>query len=91
MMAPRTHNLDDLLMLLVHNDPTLKGLRRILVSLSRFAVVFRDPGANATKRQAQTCFDMLKESDRKYVGVWDWDPDLGQSPKKICPLRGNAL
>src|SRR5689334_22805181 len=51
--VPRTHNLDDLLQLLLPHDATLRPLRRALVSLGRFAVDYRYPGANATKRQAQ--------------------------------------
>jgi hypothetical protein len=54
MVAPRTHNLEDLLVFLIPQDPGLKALRRQLVSLSRFAVVFRYPGADAMKRQAQS-------------------------------------
>lgn len=49
---PRTHHLDDLLNLLVPNHPPLRRFRRGLIFLSDFAVVYRYPGENATKRQA---------------------------------------
>jgi HEPN domain-containing protein len=61
LVAPRTHNLEDLLNPLLTHNPRLKTLRRILDSLSRFAVVFRYPGANASKRQAQTA---LRQAER---------------------------
>jgi HEPN domain-containing protein len=52
IVPPRTHHLEDLLHLLLPSDPKLRILRRQLVSLSRFAVDFRYPGFNATKRHA---------------------------------------
>src|SRR6266700_3502406 len=39
--SPRTHNLVDLLDLLVPTDPTLQPLRRSLRSLRRYAVDYR--------------------------------------------------
>jgi HEPN domain-containing protein len=54
LQVPRTHNLDDLLTLLLPHDSSLKKLARGLVSLSRFAVDFRYPGKRATKREMQS-------------------------------------
>jgi hypothetical protein len=42
--VPRTHDLEDLLDLLLPHDPTLKPLRRGLGSLTRYAVEYRYPG-----------------------------------------------
>jgi HEPN domain-containing protein len=52
--VPRTHDLADLLDLLLPHDPTLRPLRRGLLFLTQFAVDYRYPGENATKRQADT-------------------------------------
>jgi HEPN domain-containing protein len=50
---PRTHNLLSLLALLPPGDLVqLRGLRRGLMSLERYAVDVRYPGVRATKRQA---------------------------------------
>jgi HEPN domain-containing protein len=38
LAVPRTHNLDDLLNLLLPHEATLRGMRRGLVALSRYAV-----------------------------------------------------
>src|SRR5207248_9549841 len=46
---PRVHDLEPLLDLLVAAVPTLGTLRRILISLSQYAVEVRYPGMNATK------------------------------------------
>ncbi len=53
VVPPRTHNLTDLLTLLLVNDPSLIVLRRVLNSLSRYAVEFRYPGKRSTRRKAQ--------------------------------------
>ena len=49
---PRTHRLEDLLLLLARSDPSLQQLRRSLVILTRYAVEYRYPDENATKREA---------------------------------------
>ena len=48
----KTHRLEELLLLLVPHDASLKKLRRALVTLSRYAVDYRYPDENATKREA---------------------------------------
>src|SRR5438034_1160307 len=46
--VPKTHNLKELLELLLPHDPTLAPLRRGLASLGRYAVAYRYPGQRAT-------------------------------------------
>ena len=50
--VPRTHNLEDLLVLLLPDYPHLSTLRRGLKFLIQFAVEARYPGFRATKPQA---------------------------------------
>jgi HEPN domain-containing protein len=52
--VPRTHRLNDLLVMLRSHHPTLISLGRVLNSLSRYAVDFRYPGWNAKRRQVRT-------------------------------------
>jgi HEPN domain-containing protein len=49
---PKTHRLEDLLLLLLPHDAALKKLRRTLVTLTRYAVDYRYPDENATKRES---------------------------------------
>src|SRR5437016_3624068 len=49
--VPKTHDLDDLLDLLVPHDPSLEKLRRHATSLSRYAVDYRYPGKCSTTRE----------------------------------------
>jgi HEPN domain-containing protein len=51
--VPWTHELTDLLNLLLPHNPTLRSLRRGLDFLTRFAVNPRYPGFRASKNQAQ--------------------------------------
>jgi len=53
LAVPRIHDLDDLLDLLLPHDVTLRRLRRGILFLTQFAVVYRYPGKSASKRQAQ--------------------------------------
>jgi HEPN domain-containing protein len=52
LAVPRTHILEELLVLLRPHDSSIGRLRPSAVSLSRYAVQFRYPGKNASKRQA---------------------------------------
>jgi HEPN domain-containing protein len=54
IIFPKSHDLLHLLGLLLPGDATLKTLWRGLRTLNRYAVDFRYPGVNATKRQART-------------------------------------
>ena len=58
---PRTHRLDDLLLLLLPHDASLGKLRRALVTLARFAVDYRYPDENATKREAVAALRQAKK------------------------------
>src|SRR5437773_871975 len=49
---PRTHNLDDLVALLVPHHAVLRSLRRGMIFLTDFAVDVRYPPVRAAKRQA---------------------------------------
>lgn len=53
LTIPRTHNLEDLLSLLLPDHPSLRSLRRGLIFLTDFAVETRYPGETANKRQAE--------------------------------------
>jgi HEPN domain-containing protein len=59
--VPRTHDLEDLLELLLPHDHTLEALRRLLVALTPFAVDYRYPGESATRREARTA---LRSAER---------------------------
>jgi hypothetical protein len=48
--VPKTHNLKELLNLLLPHDATLAPLRRGLISLTQYAVEYRYPGRRATRR-----------------------------------------
>ncbi len=50
-LIPKTHNLSDLLVLLLNNHSHLKRLNRGMTFLSRFAVTFRYPGESTSQRQ----------------------------------------
>jgi HEPN domain-containing protein len=50
-VVPKTHDLEDLLDLLLPHEATLAPLRRILQSLSHYAVEYRYPGPRATTRR----------------------------------------
>jgi len=59
--VPRTHNLKDLVNLLLPHDGTLRPLRRGLKSLTRFGVEYRYPGERATTRQMQSALRKAKQ------------------------------
>jgi hypothetical protein len=51
LFAPRTHQLEDLVDLLLPHDASLAPLRRCLRSLTPYAVNYRYPGVRATTRR----------------------------------------
>jgi HEPN domain-containing protein len=57
---PKTHDLEDLLDLLLPHDSTLGTLRRCLRSLTRYAVEYRYPGIRATLRRMQAALQHAK-------------------------------
>jgi HEPN domain-containing protein len=52
--VPRTHDLGELLLLLIPHEPAMRPLRRGVKGLTRYAVEYRYPGFRATARQAQS-------------------------------------
>ena len=61
LAVPRTHELEDLLDVLLPHDATLAPLRRSLRSLTPYAVNFRYPGVRATTRRMRTA---LRQAER---------------------------
>ena len=61
--VPRTHDLEDLLALILPHDATLKSIRRGLKFLSAFAVDYRYPGQTATGRQAKAALRWAQRLD----------------------------
>jgi HEPN domain-containing protein len=59
--VPRTHELEDLLDLLLPYHTTLASLRATLRSLTPYAVNFRYPGVRATTRRMRTA---LRQAER---------------------------
>ena len=53
LVVPRIHHLEKLLALVSTHDASLAKLRRTVAALNRYAVDFRYPGEDATKRQAK--------------------------------------
>lgn len=63
--VPRTHDLDNLLDLLLAHDATLKKLRRGLKGLTLYAVEFRYPGFHANARQVQSALRRAERARRE--------------------------
>lgn len=61
LAVPRTHELEDLLDLLLPHDATLAPLRRSLRFLTPYAVNIRYPGVRATTRRMRTT---LRQAER---------------------------
>ena len=51
--TPKTHNLEELLKLLLPVEPKWTGMKPKLIYLGNFAVAFRYPGLSASKADAQ--------------------------------------
>jgi hypothetical protein len=64
--------LDQLLVLLMAQDPALRSLRRGLKNLTRFTVEYRYPGLNATKRHVQSSLrhaQRVRQAIRQRLGL----------------------
>ena len=61
LYIPRIHELDALLVMLLPHHSTLARLKRMLVSLSNYAVYYRYPGRSATTRQMRAA---LRHAER---------------------------
>jgi len=71
---PRTHDLDDLLDLVLAAEPQWVGLRPAVAQLTNYAVVFRYPGPSAGKadaRQALVRCRLVRKSVRLSFGLKD--------------------
>jgi HEPN domain-containing protein len=72
LRVPRTHNLDDVLNLLLPHHPGLRSLRRGLIFLTYFAVETRYPGESASKRQAAAALrweERVRTEVRALLGI----------------------
>lgn len=72
LTVPRTHDLEDLLSLLLRYHPHLWTLRRGLKTLNRYAVEPRYPGFHSSKRQAASTLRWAGEvraTCRKILGL----------------------
>jgi len=70
--VPRTHDLDILLNLVLPHQPKLVSLRRILNTLTQYAVEYRYPGLHATSRQARAALrhaERVREHVRRTLGL----------------------
>lgn len=71
-VVPRTHDLEDLLDMLLPHVPPLAGLRRGLRSLTHFAVEYRYPGPRAKTRQMKSALrtaTRVREELRSRLGL----------------------
>ena len=72
LIVPRIHDLVQLVDLLRPVDATLVALRRAMRSLTQFAVEFRYPKRNSTKRQAQAALrhaEKVRAAIRQRLGL----------------------
>ncbi len=72
LAVPRTHDLEDLLSLLLPSHPPLLSLRRGCKFLIQFAVDTRYPGFHATKRQATAALrwaERVRQAARALLGI----------------------
>jgi HEPN domain-containing protein len=72
LIVPRTHDVQDLLDLLLPHDATLAPLRRSVASLTKYAVEFRYPGVQATTRQMRSALriaDRVRAELRRRLGL----------------------
>jgi len=58
--VPRTHDLKQVLNLLLPHDAKLVSLRRRVASLTKYAVEYRYPGLRATTRQMKSALKIAK-------------------------------
>jgi HEPN domain-containing protein len=83
LSIPRTHNLDDILNLLLPHHGALRALRRGLIYLTDFAVDPRYPGDNPSKRQAVAALrwaERVRDVCRSLLGIRP-----GRSRRKKSP------
>ena len=69
---PRTHDLVQLLDLVVPHHKELRNLRRSVRALTRYAVEYRYPGTEATARQARSALrvaEQVRDEVRARLGI----------------------
>jgi HEPN domain-containing protein len=72
LTVPKTHDLEDVLALLLPHHPALRTLRRGCRFLTKFAVATRYPGDKASKRQAEAALrweDRIRTAARTILGL----------------------
>jgi HEPN domain-containing protein len=74
LVVPKTHELADILDLLVPGDATLARLRRKGDSLTQYAVAYRYPGKMANKRQMEAALRHVDEIRLKCRGTLHLSP-----------------
>jgi HEPN domain-containing protein len=70
--VPKTHNLKDLLNLLLPYDATLTTLGRGLITLTRYAVEYRYPGVRATTKRMRVALsraERIRSEMRARLGL----------------------
>ena len=85
MNFPKTHDLTQLLKLLLATEPMLEPLRPALAFLNPFAVAFRYPGESATRekaREAVVCCKQVRAALRETLGLESQTKLRKQSRKK---------
>jgi HEPN domain-containing protein len=83
LSIPKTHDLDQLLTLLLPHHSSLRSLRRGMTFLSNFAVGVRYPGDNASKRQAASALrwtERTRTTVRILLGIRARRPRRKKSP-----------
>jgi HEPN domain-containing protein len=60
----KTHNLSDLLSDVLPAEPTWAAMRPVLMALTRYAVLYRYPGYNATKIEAKAALKDCRDVRR---------------------------
>ena len=85
---PKTHDLEEVLDLLLPIEPHLGTFRRKLASLTNHAFEFRYPGESATKEEAKIAFSscrVVRKEIRKILGLDG--PPSGQMNLRIKERR----
>jgi HEPN domain-containing protein len=72
LTVPKTHELQDILTLLLPHYPKLRAIRSGLITLTRYAVDPRYPGRRTTKQQATAALrrmDIVRSTVRDLLGI----------------------
>jgi HEPN domain-containing protein len=69
---PKIHDLEDLLVLVLPHHGVLSPLKRILISLTQYAVEYRYPNRSATTRQMRAALrhaERVRGESRRLLGL----------------------